>query len=393
MSSTITPMSPSPTAVVPTATQTQGPTSTFSPLPSEISPNGGVSFVDSGQRLGDMRSWDVDLGDLDNDGDLDAFVANDQRSQVWLNDGHAVFTKGEQRTKTVSGLSLGDLDQDGDLDAVAVNTEYGGVVWLNDGSGTFTTGQRMPDDVTGFNTALGDVDADGDLDTYIARDGLNMLWLNDGQGEFTDSGQRFGKNHPVNDMSIGAVLADLDGDGDLDVFEVIYGGLHRVWFNDGTGTFTDSGQELDVGSGNSHGVALGDLDNDGDLDAFVTITERMAFQVWLNDGAGAFINSGQSLPSSNAQMIDLGDLDGDGDLDAFMTNTGDSDAGSGNTVWLNDGNGTFFDSGLRLGHAYSLGIALGDLDGDGDLDAFVANAYFSSPSVDLSNRVWLNVTP
>jgi hypothetical protein len=294
MSSTVTPMPPTPTTVVPTATQTQGPTSTFSPLPSEISPAGGVFFVESGQRLGDMRSWDVDLGDLDGDGDLDAFVANDQRSQVWLNDGHAVFTQGEQRTKTVSGLRLGDLDQDGDLDAVAVNTERSCVIWLNDGSGTFTTGQRMPDGVTGYGVELGDVDADGDLDAYIARDGLNMLWLNDGHGELTDSGQRFGENHPVNDISIGAVLADLDGDGDLD---------------------------------------------------------------------------------------------------AFMTNTGGSDAGSGNTIWLNDGHGTFFDSGLRLGHAYSLGVALGDLDGDGDLDAFVTNSYFSNPSVDTSNRVWLNVTP
>ncbi len=338
-----------------------------------------------------MRSWNVAIGDLDGDGDPDAFVANDLRSQIWLNDGQGVFSQGEVRNKTVSDLELGDLDRDGDLDAFAVDIVMSSVVWSNDGAGNYSTGQRL-DDVTGSGVALGDVDGDGDLDACIARNGFNFILLNDGFGEFVDSGQQLGRDHPVNDMSSDSILADLDGDGDLDVFEITYGGMHRIWLNDGAGLFTDSGQDIDVGS-NSHGAALGDLDQDGDLDAFITIAEAMAFQVWLNDGAGGFSDSGQSLPSSNGQGVALGDLDGDGDLDAFMANTGSSDAGSGNTVWLNDGNGVFFDSGLRLGSAYSLGVALGDLDGDGDLDAFVANSYFSSSSSDYSNRVWLNTTP
>lgn len=385
------PLQPSPTTPAPSATPTPEPTSTQAPLPEGVSPGGGVSFLESGQRLGEMRSWNISLGDLDGDGDLDAFVANDLRSHIWLNDGQGAFSQGEVRNKTVSDLELGDLDRDGDLDAFAVDRIMSGVVWSNDGAGIFSTGQRL-DDVTGSGVALGDVDGDGDLDACIARNGFNLVLLNDGLGEFVDSGQQLGRDHPVNDMSSDSILADLDGDGDLDVFEITYGGMHRIWLNDGVGLFTDSGQDIDVGS-NSHGVALDDLDHDGDLDAFITIAEAMAFQVWLNDGSGRFTDSGQSLPSSNGQGVALGDLDGDGDLDAFMANTGSSDAGSGNTVWLNDGNGVFFDSGLRLGSAYSLGVALGDLDGDGDLDAFVANSYFSSSSSDYSNRVWLNTTP
>jgi len=381
-----------PTLDTPTSTHTLEPTLVFTPLPSQISPYGGVSFVDSGQRLGDMPSECVDLGDLDGDGDLDAIVANVRHFQVWLNEGNAVFVEGQQLIKDISGLKLGDLDLDGDLDIFTVDAESSAAVWLNDGTGSFFSEQRITEGANGNRVALGDVDADGDLDAYVARNDLNTLWLNDGQGKFMDSGQRLGRNHLVNDFSIDAILADLDGDRALDVFEVIYGGLHRVWFNDGKGFFSDSGQELDVGPGHSHGAAMGDLDDDSDLDAFITITEELAFQVWFNDGLGDFTNSKQGLPSSNAQGVDLGDLDGDGDLDAFVANTGSSDEGSGNTIWLNDGQGKFYDSGLRLGHSYSLDIALGDLDSDGDLDAFVANSFFSHSSVDKSNRVWLNTT-
>jgi hypothetical protein len=91
--------------------------------------------------------------------------------------------------------------------------------------------------------------------------------------------------------------------------------------------------------------------------------------------------------------VALGDLDGDGDLDAFMVNTGPSDTGAGNTIWLNDGFGVFYDSGYRLGVGYSIDVAMGDLDSDGDLDAFVVNSYFNNPKLEKSDRVWLNTTP
>jgi hypothetical protein len=77
--------------------------------------------------------------------------------------------------------------------------------------------------------------------------------------------------------------------------------------------------------------------------------------------------------------VALGDVDDDGDLDLFVANDG-----QGNTVWLNDGSGTFTDSGLSLGSSRSYGAALGDVDGDGDLDAFVANF------VGQANKVWFN---
>ena len=90
-----------------------------------------------------------------------------------------------------------------------------------------------------------------------------------------------------------------------------------------------------------------------------------------------FTNSGQTLGTSNSWSVALGDLEGDGDLDAMVGNYGQP-----NTVWTNDGTGTFTNSGQALGNSDSYSVALGDLDGDGDLDAMVANYG--------SNTVWTN---
>ncbi|MDG2113096.1 MAG: FG-GAP-like repeat-containing protein, partial [Actinomycetota bacterium] len=147
------------------------------------------------------------------------------------------------------------------------------------------------------------------------------------------------------------------------------------WTNNGTGTFTNSGQELV--NRESFSVALGDLDGDGDLDAMVA-NNSQPNTVWTNDGNGTFTDSGQALGTSISFSVALGDLDGDGDLDAMVANLGQP-----NTVWNNDGNGTFTNSGQALGNGISISVALGDLDGDSDLDAMVANQ-------NQPNTVWTN---
>ena len=91
-----------------------------------------------------------------------------------------------------------------------------------------------------------------------------------------------------------------------------------------------------------------------------------------------FTNSGQALGNSVSYSVALGDLDGDGDLDAMVGNYGQP-----NTVWTNDGTGTFTDSMQAFGNSNSYSVALGDLNGDGDLDAMVAN--YNQP-----NTVWTN---
>ncbi len=163
---------------------------------------------------------------------------------------------------------------------------------------------------------------------------------------------------------------------------------NRVHLNQGG---LQAGTEGQFAFGNSFGVTsvkameLGDLDGDGDVDAFVSrgtsTFNALPSLVFLNDGTGTFTDSGQSLVGNVGQQtrdLKLGDVDNDGDLDAFLATFDD------NEVFLNDGSGLFTDSGLAIGGATgydNYAVALGDVDGDGYLDAFAGGG---------TNKLWIN---
>lgn len=313
-------------------------------------------FTDSGQLLGIAVRGGVGLGDLDGDGDLDAFTGRFGRNRVWVNDGTGTFTDSGRSLGTADslGVDLGDLDGDGDLDAFVANLAQPNRVWLNNGSGAFSDSGQLLGDADSNAVALGDVDRDGDFDAFIANDfGANAVWINDGTGGFIDSGQAIGDSDTF-DLALG----DVDGDGDLDAFVANLGQPNRVWTNDGGGGFADTGQEL--GTGDSRGVVLSDLDGDGDLDAFV-VNDFGTNAVWVNNGLGDFSSSVEAIGDSDSFGLGVGDLDHDGDVDAFVTNLGQP-----NRVWVNDGLGAFSDFGAALGEADSVSVALGDLDGDAE---------------------------
>lgn len=233
------------------------------------------------------------LGDLDGDGDLDAFVTNwnGKPDQVFLNDGTGIFTDSGQTLGKWFGtaVSLGDVDQDGDLDALVANNgeeSYNApVLWLNDGTGVFTDSTQRLGFTNAYAAVLGDLDGDGDLDAYIANSSHNgakpadKVWLNDGKGIFSDSGQKLGSLY-----SLTAALADMDGDGDLDAVAGSWKTGPKIWLNDGKGTFTDS--KIKLASLNNSGVAIADMDGDGDPDLLVSTNTWAAgnglHRLWLN---------------------------------------------------------------------------------------------------------------
>lgn len=184
---------------------------------------------------------------------------------------------------------------------------------------------------------------------------------------------------PASTLQIG--LGDFDDDGDLDAVFSNMGEVNStVWTNNGSGHFTNTGQNLTTWG---HGLGVGDLDGDGDLDLFMTCASYVhPSRIYFNDGSGRFSDSGQSLVVTSFGKAGLGDFDGNGGIDAFISNFGFP-----NQVWMNNGTGQFTDSGLRLNGALNdntTHVSVGDLDNDGDLDVFVANF------VDGRNEIWFN---
>ena len=306
-----------------------------------------VDFVDSGQELGDLFTQAVALGDMDGDGVLDPVP--EARNSVSRTD-----------------IALGDLDGDGDLDAA-----IRGLPWLNDGNGNLTrlrdSSGHAPFQGANFSV-LGDLDGDGDLDTIAPRF-LNRreyhVWLNDGNGWYPDS-VRFAILSDPRD----AAFADFDADGDLDVV-VASGDMERtgIWFNDGTGVFSD---HASIGDSVVNSLAVGDLDGDRDMDIILGNTN-----VLLNDGNANFEDTLQHLGSFSAEDIALGDVDNDGDLDALIVTGFQGE----NRLWLNDGTGFFTQLDTDFGDE-GYAVALGDLDNDGDLDAYVGHLG--------PDKIWLN---
>jgi len=248
---------------------------------------------------------------------------------------------------------------------------------------------RLPGhDLFGPLMATGDVDGDGDLDLLVGRGGAggDELWINDGRRRFTVAGKaRFPQDR---EQTRGVALADLDGDGDLDAVLAKYGQLgaqSRLYLNDGTGSFSDAtAQRLPSDLRLASGVLVGDLDRDFDLDLVLTGTATCSPcpgdppRLYLNDGSGTFRDvSATHLPQGKPVTAGaaLGDVDGDGDLDLVLANLRTSWNGSGyingqDFLYLNDGNGRFRDATnqLPVDNAQNGAVVLIDVDRDGDLD-------------------------
>jgi len=329
--------------------------------------------------------YSVALGDLDGDGDLDIVSANawSNTVSVLLGNGHGTFAA--QSIFPVGGgpwsVALGDLDGDDNLDIVTTNCYDDTVsVLLGNGHGTFAAQSRLAVGCNPVSVALGDLDGDDNLDIVTANANDDTVSMLPGSGDGTFAPQ---STFAVGDLTGSVALGDLDGDGDLDVVTANRDSSNvSVLPGSGDGTFAPQ-STFPVGGG-PVSVALGDLDGDGNLDIVTANRWDDTLSVLLGSGAGTFAAQSLLVAGNWPTSVALGDLDGDGDLDIVSANSDDDTV----SLLLGNGDGTFTaQSTFPVGSVGSCPfcVALGDLDGDGNLDVVVANYGGGNVSVLLGN--------
>ena len=285
-----------------------------------------------------------------------------------------VFNSLTSNSWTISWI---DINNDGwdDIYVTDMGTTAPNKIFMNNKTGGFTAGQVMPEDGVSMTNTWADVDNDGDEDLLVLNNGrnTNKFYRNDNGNLVADNSKSF-----TQDISYyhGGAFADYDNDNKIDVFmcnyfPTKYNELHK---NSTDGNFSKVVSEvIPLEANSSLGPTWADYDQDGFLDLFVPNGSGNKNSLFHNDGNGTFSKSNIIINQEGGKSVGScwGDVDNDGDLDLFVTNSNSST----NFFYKNLGDGTFekiTNSIINQG-ASSHGCSFADIDNDGDLDLFVTN--------------------
>ena len=349
----------------------------------------------------------VAVGDIDGDGRPDLYLTNFGANQLWLLQASGPYvdhteTSGAGDPRWSTSAAFVDIDRDGDLDLFVGN-------YLD-----YSLAAHKP-----CYSAAGVEDYCSPLSYDPVP---NRLLRNRGHGVFDDISAASGTAAAYGG-ALGVVVTDVNADGWPDLYVANDGRPNQLWINRRDGRFTDeallSGTSVNgLGMAEaSMGVDAGDFDGDGDDDLFVTHLDQETNTLYRNIGGGFFeditFESGAGFPSRGFTGFGTAflDVDNDGWLDLFIANGGvridEAQARAGdrlplrqrNQLLRNDGGSGFEDWSDAGGPALkalevSRGVAVGDIDNDGDTDVLIANNH--GPSRLLLNRrgqqnLWLGL--
>ncbi len=359
----------------------------------------GVRFTDvtsgSGLQLAELVEGATGYpvfaaGDIDNDSDMDLFLArpsdNETSSSVTLlrNDGGEFNPFSDKlpeiKSAVILAATFADIDNDGKLDLVIL-TASGIRIFRNSAEDGFEDVSARADlnfKIESGDLAIADFDLEGDLDIFVSGDIGNRLYRNNLDGSFLDISDETG----IGDADIDikgqhTIFGDFDDDGDTDLLVANGVGRTAAFSNLRSSFFNETG---DVGGFEGGAaakvIASGDYNNDGYLDIFLGGDSHAAF--YLNRGDGSFEADSAAnemlSPSTTIRHASFLDFDNDGYLD-LLIGTAKEEAAS-LVLFYNAGDGKFMDASSLLPEtdftaAASLPL---DFDSDGDLDLLLSTS-------------------